>query len=134
HSLEEHDGADAHGDEQYLARGVGVDRATVQIGDQIRHRNVQQAGGGNGQHVGTDTGDDLDGAEREERAGDAGSAGDDVEHQGLAAAVAGGEQNRDVADLLRDFVRRDGDGGVDAERHRRHHGGADDRAVDEVVK
>ena len=65
---------------------------------------------------------------------DARRAGDDVQHQRPAAAVAGGEQDRDVADFLRDLVRGDGDRGVDAERHRRHHGGADDRAVDEVVE
>jgi hypothetical protein len=35
---------------------------------------------------------------------------------------------------LRDFVRGDGDGRVDAERNGREHGGADDGAVDEVVK
>ena len=57
----------------------------------------------------------------DERAGDARRAGHDVEQQRAAAAVAGREQDRDVADFLRNLVRRDGDGGVDAERHRREH-------------
>ena len=61
-------------------------------------------------------------------------ARDEVQQQRAAAAVAGRQQDGDVADLLRDLVRGDGDRRVDAERHRREHGGADDRAVDEVVE
>mgnify|MGYP003693892115 CR=1 FL=1 len=54
----------------------------------------------------------LDRGVRDERADDAGRAGDDVEQQRAAAAVAGGEQDRDVADFLRNLVRGDGDGRV----------------------
>ena len=49
-------------------------------------------------------------------------------------AVSGGQENRDVADLLRDLVRRDRNRRVDAERNGGQHRGADDRAVDEIVK
>ena len=113
---------------------VRVDLAAVQIGNQIRHRDVQQAGGREREHVRPDARDDADGAEGDQRADEAGRAGDDVQQQRAAAAVAGGEQDRDVADFLRNLVRGDGDGRVDAERHRRQHGRADDRAVDEVVE
>ena len=51
----------------------------------------------------------------------------------LAPAVAGVEQHREVANLLRHFVRGDGRGGADAQRHRGQHRGADHRAVHEVV-
>ena len=44
------------------------------------------------------------------------------------------EQDGEVADLLRDLVRRHGDGRADAKRHRRQHRGGDDRAVHEVVE
>ena len=47
---------------------------------------------------------------------------DQVQQQRAAAAVAGRQQDGDVADLLRDFVRGDGDGRVDAERDRGEHG------------
>ena len=114
--------------------GVAIDRAAVQVGNQVGHGDVEQAGGRHREDVGTDARHHLHGAEGDERAEDARPARDDVQHQRLAAAVAGGEQDGDVADFLRDFVRGDGDGGVDAERHRCHDGRADDRAVDEVVK
>ena len=44
------------------------------------------------------------------------------------------QQDGEVADLLRNLVRGDGDRRADAERHRRHHRGGDDGAVDEVVE
>ena len=78
---------------------------------------------------------DLHGAEGDERAERCPTPPDTtLSSSARAAAVAGREQDRDVADLLRNLVRGDGDGGVDAERHRRHHRRADDRAVDEVVE
>ncbi len=61
------------------------------------------------------------------------SAAQHVQRQRLAAAVAGVEQHGEVADLLRHFVRGDGRGGADAQRHRGQHRGADHRAVHEVV-
>ena len=60
--------------------------------------------------------------------------GDEVEEQRALPAVARRQQDGDVADFLRDLVRRDGDRRVDAERDRGHHRGGDDRAVDEVVE
>ena len=61
-------------------------------------------------------------------------AGHEVQQQRAAAAVAGRQEDGDVADFLRDLVRGDGDGRVDAERNRREDRRADDRAVDEVVE
>ena len=133
--LEQHDRADAGGDQHDLAQRVAVDLAAMQVGNQIGHRDVEQAGRREApaRTAGCSAGR-CTAAYATQRAGDAGGAGDDVQHQRAAAAVAGGEQDGDVADFLRNLVRGDGDGGVDAERHRGQHRGADDRAVDEVVK
>ena len=88
----------------------------------------------NAEDVRPDARHDADRGVGDERADQARRARDEVQKQRAAAAVAGRQQDGDVADLLRNFVRGDGDGGVDAERHRREHGRTDDRAVDEVVK
>ena len=117
-----------------LAQRIAVHLTAVQIGDEIGHRDVEQAGGGEREDERPDGGDQVDGAERGQGAENAGSARDDIQDQRVAPAVSGGQENRHVADLLRDLVRRDGDGRVDAERDRGQDRGADDRAVDEIVK
>src|ERR1041384_5843093 len=43
-SFERDDGENAGGDEHYLANGVGVDLPAMQVGNQIRHRDIQEAG------------------------------------------------------------------------------------------
>ena len=48
--------------------------------------------------------------------------------------VAGAQQDGDVADFLRDLVRRNRQRGGDPERNRGQHRGRDDRAVDEGVE
>ena len=57
-----------------------------------------------------------------------------LSQQRPAAAVSGLQQDREVADLLRNLVRGDGNRGRDAQRHGREHGAGDDRAVDEIVE
>ena len=44
------------------------------------------------------------------------------------------QQDRDVAELLRNFVRRHGERRADAERNRRPHRRADDDAVEKIVE
>ena len=44
------------------------------------------------------------------------------------------QQDRKVADFLRNLMRRNGERRADAKRHRRHDGRGDDRTIDEVVE
>src|SRR6187551_3210506 len=44
------------------------------------------------------------------------------------------QEDREVAKLLRDFMRGDGNRRADAERYRRHYRRRDHRAIDEVVE
>ena len=61
-------------------------------------------------------------------------ADSEIEDHRLAARVAGAQEDREITQFLGDLVRGGGDRGADAERDRRHDGGADDRAVDEGVE
>ena len=60
--------------------------------------------------------------------------GEQVQRERAHARVAGAQQDRDVADFLRNLVRGDGERGRDAERHRRDDRRRDHRAVDERVE
>src|SRR5262245_11973438 len=44
------------------------------------------------------------------------------------------EKNGEVSDLLRNLVRRHGDGGAYAQRNRRQHGRTDDGSIDKVME
>src|SRR5688572_22337570 len=97
--FENHDRDDAGGDEDDLAQRVAVDLAAMQIGNEIGHRDVEQARGRKRQDERPDGGHEVDGAVGGQGAENAGSAGHDVQDQCVAAAVSGGQENRDVADL-----------------------------------
>ena len=62
------------------------------------------------------------------------SARHDIEEQRFPPRVAGVQQNREVAELLRNLVRRHGERGAHAERDRRPHRRADDDTVEKVVE
>ena len=56
------------------------------------------------------------------------------EHQRLAPRVSRVQQDGEVAELLRNLMRRDRERRAHAKRNRRPHRGADDHPVEEVVK
>ena len=59
--------------------------------------------------------------------------GNDVQEERPPARISGVQENREIANLLRDLVRGDGDRRADAERHRGQHRCPDGHAVNEVV-
>ena len=132
---ERDDGEDAGADEDQLAQRPAFDSAAVQIGNQIGHRDVEKVPG------------------RECTARRAAASGIDCDAASIATAprmpptaesmfsvkarpreIPGAQQDRDVADFLRNLVRRHRQRGRDPQRDRRQHRRGDHRAVDECVE
>jgi len=67
---EEHDGENARSDHEYLAKGPALEWSTMQAGDQVGHRNVEETRRGHGQEVRQDAGQVTDRESRKEHASD----------------------------------------------------------------
>ena len=120
--------------EDDLPDRVVVERAAVKIRDEIRHRDVEEARRREREEVRGDARDGIEEHEREPGAEQARGLGQRVVHQRTLAAVAGVEEDREVAHFVRNLVRQYGDGSTDCDGDRSEHSGADDRAVHEVVR
>ena len=67
---EKHDGENARSDHEYLAKGPPLEWSTMQAGDQVGHRNVEETRRGHGQEVRQDAGQVTDRESRKEHASD----------------------------------------------------------------
>ena len=105
----------------------------VQVGNQVRHRDVEKARRGDCQQVWQHPRQDIHEQYSPRRASDTGQPAKDIQRQRPASAVPGVEQHGEISDFLRHLVRGNRRGRADAKRHRGQHRGADHRAVHEVV-
>jgi hypothetical protein len=67
---EQHDGENARSDHEYLAKGTALERPSMQAGDQVGHRNIEETRGGHGQEVRQDAWQMIDRESRDEHASD----------------------------------------------------------------
>ena len=67
---EKHDGENARSDHEYLAKGPPLEWSTMQAGDQVGHRNVEETRRGHGQEGRQDAGQVTDRESRKEHASD----------------------------------------------------------------
>ena len=77
--LEEQDRGDAGTDENDLSPGTAVYLSAVEIGNEIRHRDVEKTRRREGQHLRPDSRQDADGGVGHQGAGDTGGTGDEIE-------------------------------------------------------
>ena len=106
----------------------------MQVGDQVGHCHVEKVAGGKREHVGERMRHRLRGEDHRNRAEDSAEARQQVQREGAQPRVAGAQEDRDVAHLLRNLVRGDGERGRDAERHRRDDRGGNHGAVHERME
>ena len=117
--VEQHDRGDARQRRQHLARAVRIELAAVEVRDQIRHRDVEEARRGEGEHEGARRSAQARRRRTRRRRPTRPEAPEtSVEQRARAPGSTRPQQDRQVADFLRNLVRGDGDGGVDAERDR----------------
>lgn len=127
------DDANAHTDERELSQGFHRFRAAMQAGDEIRHCNIEQARSGDRKHgrqgklhiaQGKITGEPTD---------QGGDAGGHIERESAAPGITRVQQDCEVAHLLRDRMRNDGQRCRDTQRLVGEKGSRDDNAVADVV-
>ncbi len=114
-----------------LERGID---APVQARDEVRHRHVQQAGGGHAQREGQQSHRGFQREVTHHAADHGGEAGQQVERQRPAARNARMQQHGEVADFLGNLVRHDGHRGDQPQVHVGEKGGGDQHAVEHVVQ
>jgi len=121
-------------DEADFGQGLRQRTAPHHLGQQVTEGDVDEAGGRHHQRVGQQRAGRIEHEVAHHAAQHGRGARDQLKHEGLALREAGIQQDHEVADLVRDFVCHDGEGGQHARLPVEQEGGRDDHAVGKVVE
>ena len=134
-AVQHDDRADAGTRQHELAERLRIDPAAVKIGNQIGHGDIQKARRGHRQDVLVERRQPVEREHRQHGAERWRTSPDTMfSISALRREYPALQQDGEVAELLRNFVRRHRERRADAERNRRQHRRADDDAVEKIVK
>ncbi len=126
-----HKNARHHGED--LAEGLGEARFLMQFGNEVGACDVEEVPGGEGEETFGEVRPLRSAEEHEPCAEERDGTGEEVEEERVPAREAAVNENREVPDLLGDFVKDHGQGRREPERNTYEETCGDHRAIDEVV-